>query len=209
MKIPLGYGDCRIQIKYGYDSSTNTYEEKNFYFHHLDSIVEPVPQLVQYTDINYNNVQRVFGYHLHFNLKFVDKNTSNGNQDTLSEFMAYFYDNVFIDGGDDGAVVLGHRVYLDLFNGNVAGVNDYQAGKLWVLAQLPKMHDISQGSIFGQWIELNAVSEKCLTVDQMRDFYSAYRDGSSWGNVDPVALPVFGFSNENIKEVSTSVYGER
>ena len=184
MKIPLGYGECRIRVYYGYDYDYNTYDTKNFYFNHLSgSVVTPEAVAVNYESVNHRTIQRIQGYHLNFELKLIDKNISTGDQDDLAEFLAYFYDTVFIDGDNDAAI-RGQVLQLEFYEGGSG--TSYEEGRLMVVAEVPQIENIDLNNTTGQYLKLKARSEVMLSVDDMQDFWATYRDTvGTWGTIQP------------------------
>jgi len=188
MRIPLGYGECRIVVFYGYDG--DDYDRKEFYFNHISgSVVIPEAVAVKYESVNHKTIQRIQGYHLNFDLKLIDKDIGTGDQDNLTDFLAYFYDTVFIDGGG-GAEIQGQKLYLDFYKGGPStpgqDYSNYALGKLNVIAEVPQIENIDLNNTTGQYLKLKARSEVMLSVDDMQDFWATYRDTvGTWGTIQP------------------------
>ena len=169
MKIPLGYGDCQINIRVS--MGENEYVAQQHLFHHIEgSSLSPILIANEYETVNHNKVQKVQGYHIEYNLSLIDTGLGSGSQNILQSFLDNFYNNYYDY----------NRIYIDLYNGGLG--SEYEQGQLWTVSSLPELTNVGKNNIFGQTLQIKAQSEIMLTKEQMREFWSAYRDTSdgSW-----------------------------
>ena len=170
MKIPLGYGKCRLKI------AVDGIGENHF-FHHLEgSSVSSRMVANEYETVNHKKVQKVQGYHLDFDLILIAEGLGSGDQHDLVDFLDDFYNN------DEDY----NRIMLDLYYGGPDPGTWYEKGKLWVVSSPPKLTNIGKNNIFGQILNIKVQSEVMVPKQAMREFWSTYRDtDGDWGNTAP------------------------